>query len=81
MTGRIWTGSFWRATAERMVRGFSSATLAAGVAGATNAAEVPWQGALLAGALGAVVELLVSLSANSATGDGPGVTSAETVRE
>jgi hypothetical protein len=79
--GSIWTVGFWKAAAERAVRAFASGALAGGAAGAVDITSVPWYAALSVGAAAAVIDLLVSLSANSATGDGPGATSAETVTD
>lgn len=79
--GSIWTVGFWKAAAERAVRAFATGTLAGGLAGASDITSVPWYAALSVGGLSALADLLVSLSANSATGDGPGATSAETVTD
>jgi hypothetical protein len=77
MKRTIFTTAFWLAAGERMIRAFAAATLGAGVAGATDLAAVPWQGALSVGGVAAVVSLLISLSAGSLLNGGPALNASE----
>ncbi len=74
----IWSGQFWKAAAERMIRAFAAGATGAFTAGATNLAEVPWQAALSAGVVAALVSLLISMGGSAVGPDaGPSLTGAE----
>lgn len=78
----IWTGSFWKATAERAIATAAQAALA--VVGADellNVLEVGWPevGAVAAG--GFVLAVLKAVAANGLTHTGPGLTQAEHVTD
>ena len=79
MARGIWSGAFWKATAERVVSTAAQAALLALGADAINALDVGWVdvGGFAAG--GAVLALLKSLAANVATGNGPSFTDSEQV--
>jgi hypothetical protein len=70
----IWTVAFWKAAAERAVRAFAVGVLGAGVGGNLPVTNIPWWAALSIGASAAIGSVLISLTVNTATGDGPGIT-------
>lgn len=72
----IWTASFWKATAERVVSSFAQGVLAGGVVGVLPVTEVPWWAALAMGGSVAALSLLKCLAA-AGTGNGPSLTNAE----
>ena len=73
----IWTVAFWKATAERAVRGFAWSLLSTLGAGATNVVEMPWQTATGIAAGAAVLSVLASVASSAITGGGPSLTNAE----
>lgn len=77
----MWTGAFWRATAERAIRGGAAAVLSLSVVGdgIMNAFEVNWQeaGGVFIG--GAVVSTLLSLVGGAVSGNGPAFNDTEQV--
>jgi hypothetical protein len=79
----MFTLKFWKATAERMVRAGAASTLSFWVVGdgILNAANVDWENAAGVFAGGAVVSLLLALSGQAVSGDGPSFTNQETVSE
>ena len=60
----MFTCRFWLDAAERCVRAFASSLAAALTAGVATPASIPWQSALTAAGIGAVVSLLMSLAAS-----------------
>jgi hypothetical protein len=79
MNKSIWTGAYWKAVAERMIRGFAIGCLLIVGGNSVNAFNVDWSDALGFGLGGAVLSLLFSLAGNVATGGGPSLTRTETV--
>jgi hypothetical protein len=73
MSNSIWTGAFWKATAERAVATAAQSALLAIGADQINALTLDWPtlGGFAAG--GAVLSLLKSLGVNALTGTGPSV--------
>lgn len=75
----MWTAEFWKATAERCVRGGAAATLSSWIVGdgVMDAFNVNLQeaGGLFLG--GAVVSLLLSLIGGATTGNGPSFNNTE----
>jgi len=69
----MFTGAFWKATVERMIRTFAQAVL--GVAGGDGLGivDVDWGGALSVGGLAAVLALLTAIVTSGGT-NGPGIT-------
>ena len=76
----MWTALFWKALAERTISTAAQAALLALGADALNALTVEWTDVAGFAAGGAVLAILKGLAANAVTGDGPGLTSAETVK-
>jgi hypothetical protein len=76
----IWSGTYWRATLERVISTAAQAGLAYAVsAGTLDVLAFDWSAfAGIAGG-GALLSLLKGLAANAITQDGPGLTSAEQV--
>jgi hypothetical protein len=76
----IWTGAYWRATAERVISTAAQAGIAYAVsAGTLDVLHFDWTAfAGIAGG-GALLSLLKGLAANAVTQDGPGFTKAEQV--
>lgn len=78
----MWTIAFWKATAERMLRGAAVAIFGAKFAGDVvfDAFSVTTWGDVGSLAIGgAFGSLLLSLIGNAATGNGPALTRNETV--
>jgi hypothetical protein len=75
----MFTIVFWKATLERMIRAGAASVLSFWVVGdgILNAANVDWQSVLGVFGGGAVVSLLLSLSGQAATGNGPALTGVE----
>lgn len=78
----MWTATFWKATAERMVRGAAVAVFSAWFVGdavfdALNVATWADVGGLAIG--GAFGSLLLSLTGQAVTGSGPSLTNQETL--
>jgi hypothetical protein len=77
----MWTSEFWKATAERMLRGGAAAGVSSFLVGdkVMDAFNVDLQefGGLFLG--GMAVSLLLSLLGNVTTGNGPSFNSTETV--
>jgi hypothetical protein len=69
----MWTGSFWKATAERAVRTFAQALAAVLVAGATNLLDVDWAAALGTAGLATVLAVLTAVGTAGVGARGPGV--------
>ena len=59
----MFTRRFWLDAAERCVRAFASSLAAALTTGVATPASIPWQSAITAAALGALVSLLLSIAA------------------
>lgn len=79
----MWTIEFWKAAAERMVRGGAAALLSAWVVGegVMNALTIDWAQAAGIFLGGAVVSLLMSLVGQGiGPGDGPSFTGQEVVK-
>ncbi|MEV7197614.1 holin [Streptomyces sp. NPDC093510] len=70
----MWTGAFWKATAERAVRTFAQALAAVLVAGATSLLDVPWGAAFATAGLAAVLAVLTAIGAAEVGAAGPGIT-------
>jgi hypothetical protein len=77
----MWTKTFWKATAERAVSTAAQSAILVFGADQVNALVADWQlvGGFAAG--GAVLSVLKSLAAQKITGDGPGLTDAETLKD
>jgi len=75
----IWTVAFWKATLERAVSTAAQTAAAALTVGTLPAASLPWKAVAAAAGIGALLSVLKSLAVNQATGNGPGVGSAERV--
>jgi hypothetical protein len=74
----MFTGKFFKATAERAVRTFAQALAATLGAGAVNILDVPWTDALAVSAGAAVLSILTSVAAGAVTSTpGPSLTDAE----
>lgn len=77
----MWTGTFWKAAAERAVRAAAAGVLGTWIIadGAMNALEVNWEdtGGIALGS--ALVSLVLSLAGNAATSSGPSFNQTETV--
>jgi hypothetical protein len=72
----IWTKAYWKAQAERTIS--TAAQTAVGAIGATALIEsVDWAVVGSTVALASVLSVLKGIVANSATGTGPGATTAE----
>ena len=81
----IWKRPFWEAAAERAVKSLAQGMVAVvGVEmaadGTVSAATVDWSLALWVGLGTAALSVLTSVATNTATGDGPSLIRAETVR-
>lgn len=70
------TAAFWRATAERMIRTFAQALIAALGLDSAGLVDAPWGDALSMAGGAAVLALLTAVATSGAGGDGPGVTEA-----
>ncbi|TXS78705.1 holin [Streptomyces sp. sk2.1] len=80
MTGTVFSGSFWAATAERTVRTAAQTLLAAVGLTAADVLDADWGQALALAGGAALLAVLTALStAGAGAGGGPGLT--ETVRE
>lgn len=76
----IWQRAFWKATVERMVRGFAIAALTALGADAVDViGGLDWLNVLGFGGGGALLSLLMSLAGNAVSGNGPSFTATEQV--
>lgn len=76
----IWTGDFWKAALERMVRGFAIAAITVLGHDAIDAiGGVDWINVVSFGLGGAVLSLLFSLAGNATSGNGPSFTSTEAI--
>ncbi|GAA4417002.1 hypothetical protein GCM10023169_12610 [Georgenia halophila] len=75
----IWTGQFWKATAERAIATAAQSAIVVLGAEQLNVLEVDFVevGGFVAG--GAVLAILKALIANAATKEGPSTTHAEVV--
>jgi hypothetical protein len=68
----IWTRAYWKATLERMVRGFAIAALVPLGGQAVDIIHgLDWQNVLGLGGGGAVLSLLLSLAGQQVSGNGP----------
>lgn len=81
MNYSIWTRAFWKATAERALSTGAQAALLAWGGGTLPSVSLPWWTVPAAFAGGAALGALKGIAVNGMTGDGPGITSAETVVE
>lgn len=79
--GGIFTRGFWAATAERAISTGAQAALLAWGGGILPDVSLPWWSIPAAFGGGLVLSVLKAVAANVATGDGPGITKAEIVRE
>ena len=77
----IWTKAFWSAALERAVKTFAQAEAALLVADGTDVLNTDWRQSLSAAAMAAVISLLTSVASSAATGDGPSLTEAETLKQ
>lgn len=75
----FWTRAFWKATAERAISTGAQTAVAALTTSALPAVSLPWQAIAVASGLAALLSVLKSLAVNQATGNGPGLTTAEQV--
>lgn len=75
----IWTKAFWKAAAERALSTGAQAAVLAWGGGVLPSVSLPWWTVPAAFAGGAVLGLLKGLVVNEVTGNGPGITRAETV--
>lgn len=76
----IWSGKFWKATAERAIATAAQTAIPLVTGDYVNAFEMDF-GEIAGVALGgALLSLLKSLGTNAVKGDGPGLTDAETLR-
>lgn len=74
----MWTKTFWKATAERVIGTSAQTLIAAGALGSVGVLEVDWVGALSLTGSAALLALLKCIAASTiGSGDGPGFTSAE----
>lgn len=75
----MWTKTFWKATAERAVSTAAQAAILVLGADQIDALDADWRlvGGFALG--GAVLATLKALAAQRVTGDGPGLTDAETL--
>jgi hypothetical protein len=69
----VFTGAFWKATAERMVRTFAQAVVALLGGDGLGLVDVDWGDAFSIGGLAAVAALLTAIVASGGT-EGPGLT-------
>lgn len=77
----MWTLAFWKATAERAISTAAQSAILVFGADQVNALDADWKTVAGFALGGAVLSALKSLAVNAATGDGPGVTDAELVRD
>lgn len=75
----IWTGEFWKATAERAISTAAQSALLVLGADAIDVISVSWLDVAGFAGGGAVLAILKSLAANAVTGTGPSFTDAEQV--
>lgn len=76
----IWQRAFWKATLERMLRGFAiGMTLVIGIEDRFNVFEADWTKALGYGLGGAFLSLLLSLTGNAVSGNGPSFSQTEQI--
>lgn len=76
----IWQKAFWRATVERMVRGFAiGALIPLGGEALDVLNGLDWQNVLGLGGGGALLSLLLSLAGNAVSGNGPSFSQTEQV--
>lgn len=80
MSDSIFTGAFWKATAERAIKTFAQTAAAIlTVAGVSGVLDADWEGVLSAAGLAAVLSVLLSVAGNAATKTGPSFTDSEQV--
>ncbi|NGO70004.1 holin [Streptomyces boncukensis] len=72
------TTAFWKATAERMIRTFAQALIAALGLDTTGVLDAPWGDALSLAGGAALLALLTAIATSGGGTEGPGVT--ESVR-
>lgn len=71
----IWTATFWKATAERVISSVAGGALAVIGAGMFSVADADWRSVSSIAAGAGVVSLLKALAANTASGGkGPSAT-------
>lgn len=80
MTTAIWTRTFWRATAERVI-GTAVASLIALFGVGTTVADIDWKAALLLTASTSALTVLKAVLAAIATKGSPGFGTAEVLAE
>lgn len=81
MNGGIFTVGFWKATAERAISTGAQMVLWSWGAGTLPDVSLPWWTLPVAFLAGVALTTIKAVAANAATGDGPGATGAEVVRE
>lgn len=70
----IFDVTFWKATAERVIRTFAQALAATLIAGGTSLLSVSWTAALGTAGMAAVLALLTAVAAGPIGPRGPGLT-------
>lgn len=81
MSAGLWSGAFWKATAERAVKTFAQSLAALLLADGTGLLDSQWVPRLSVAGMAALVSVLTSVGSDAATGDGPSLTNSETVVE
>lgn len=76
----IWTGSFWKATAERATKTLAQAAAALLVGDGVGLLDVDWVDVGSIAGLAAVVSILTSVGSAAATDGSPSLTHAETLK-
>jgi hypothetical protein len=79
MEHSIWSGAFWRATIERIIRTAAGALLALVIVDGFDLLAADWVGILSTVGLAALVSLLMAITSNAATKSGPALTDSEQV--
>lgn len=76
----IWTGDFWRASAERSVKSVAYSALSLIIANGTGLLDTNWIEVLSVAGMAGLISILGSIASDAATGGtGPSLTSSETL--
>lgn len=75
----MWTRAFWKALAERSLSTGAQAAVLAWGGGSLPDVSLPWWTVPAAFGGGVALGVMKGIAVNQATGDGPGMTSAEQV--